>query len=195
MNSQQNNKTETYAAIAARAVGSRQATSRRSNSLASGKRSRCSSDVNVDSDNQMSERQEGRPSSVPSNIAALREAEFDENIERELSDEAIPVYTRSVMSDSVEWDLLLHQEMSPLDEEHRRRQFYHALMKGEIVDSSSKRVFTTMDKCLFRFRDVFERCGLDIDSNWQGIIKPQMPANMATWTRALIKESPKMNWS
>ncbi|KAI8635750.1 hypothetical protein BD408DRAFT_464755 [Parasitella parasitica] len=128
MNPQQNNKTETYAAIAARATGSRQATPRRSNSLASGNRSCRSSDMNVDSDTQMSDRQEDRTSSVSSNIAALREAELDENIERELSDDAIPVDTRSVMSDSVESDLLLHQEMSPLDEEHRRRQFYHDLM-------------------------------------------------------------------
>ncbi|KAI8640517.1 hypothetical protein BD408DRAFT_434158 [Parasitella parasitica] len=75
MNSQQNNKTETYATIAARA------------------RSRRSSDMNVDSDTQMPERQEGHPSSVSSNIAALHEAELDENIERELSDGAIPLDT------------------------------------------------------------------------------------------------------
>ncbi|KAI8640518.1 hypothetical protein BD408DRAFT_434159 [Parasitella parasitica] len=83
--------TETYATIAARTVGSFQAAPRRSNSLASCKRSRRSSDMNVDSDTQMPERQEGHPSSVWSNIAALHEAELDENIERELSDGAIPV--------------------------------------------------------------------------------------------------------
>ncbi|KAI8646763.1 hypothetical protein BD408DRAFT_399332 [Parasitella parasitica] len=201
MDSQQNNKTETSAAIAACAAGSRHATPRQSNSLASGNRSRRSSDMNVDSDTQMSERQEGRPSSVSSISAASREAELDENIERELSDDALPADTRSVMSDS-ESDLLLDQEMGPLDEEHRRRQFYRDLMvlKDDLYKASHLAMISPDNEAYANRANVLKKHFEIIKSNYNvlfaDLLKKAVPPPSLTTGQALIvpTDTPLLQW-